>query len=1088
MRLTRRQLLRQVSALGGVVAAVGALTACDVAAPPPTPRPIPTSVRPRAEPTPLPPTPSPEASGISRLLLEAEDFKPAGAGWQPIGVGQGNYMVDSIGASHVSGGTLLHAPADAVGAQATLDATVPKAAQYRLLARYEYPFRDYHVRVGLTIEQPDRPPIHVELGAPAATRSWFFGAADAPWHDAPHGVEGLATESAIVDLVAGPAHVILEALDGPEPAADRNLDAFLLTTDLEESYRTRGTRAYPILDEIGLAAAGRTFMRITNPADSGESLHVEARYTINRVPWTLPPFIVDKTGISRSSGRPTRLEPGDRTPWVDVSCRDTTHTAHLQLNQVNNSQNRRVTLLVDLASAPNEAAILRTIAYREDHGTRLLVNLPPYPARAPEQIETGEETLARIVAALETAAPPVGRPPVRTLVYAGLGDEAERNLTAPTRIYQLYRRLFSLLGPNAFNRLGVGGLPGEVQMLREEGRRPGRFQLMGDYRWYPSDENIAKARRELDAVQGRPYLRGFSYGDEISLSQWAPKDGRDEVFRAVLQAQGMTPESVLPANEAAEVAGQPDDRRWQRVRIVEEPEDARRAPRLFVESRRFTVRTALDRLAGQAARLREAFGNEIVYGPNYSPHPFFWPDEALFVQAFRRGAINRAGHSDYWWQVGELGPQLTGFILDVFRCGRPGVIQTYATPHSPGTTNVDFRRTVMTAIAHGATALDYFQVTPEQANTENYIAQNDLSRYLTVRDVTHEIGAVDDLIADGRMRPASVALLLSESTDAWDRITPGRADGLNPADEDDFPSIAYNLERKCLWTALRHAQVPVDIVVEDDLADGSLARYRVLFLAGDRLSRAAATGLATWVQQGGLLISMAGGGFRDEYGDPLETLLPIYGLRGEILEKVTTFIRPRIELPRLRPLDALTAMLAGETIEAPAIAFRQRFDPLPTAEVLARYADGSPAAISNRAGRGQAILWGTLLGAAYVQSGFPNPPAPPDRGPATHTPLSGFRTDLRRLLTDPVLPLARRGAVSSEPLVETGLLETERALLVPLACLLDGPRQVDLTIHEAGRATAVRSVRRGPLAFRQDGDTVRTSLTLDPTDFLVIER
>ena len=142
---------------------------------------------------------------------------------------------------------------------------------------------------------------------------------------------------------------------------------------------------------------------------------------------------------------------------------------------------------------------------------------------------------------------------------------------------------------------------------------------------------------------------------------------------------------------------------------------------------------------------------------------------------------------------------------------------------------------------------------------------------------------------------------------------------------------------------------------------------------------------------------MAGGGFRDEYGEPSTTLLPVYGLRGESLEKVTTFIRPRIELPRLRPLDTISTQRGGEAIQAPVLAFRQQLDPLPTTEVLARYGDGSPAATANRFGRGQAILWGTLLGAAYVQSGFPSPLPPPDRGPFTHTPLSGYRTDLRRL-------------------------------------------------------------------------------------------
>jgi hypothetical protein len=1069
---------------------VGALAACDLAPPPPTPRPLPTA-RPRVNPTLPPPTPTPDAGGIARIVLEGEDFTPVGPGWQPIAVGRGNYMVDAIGASHISAGTLLHAPASAIGAQAVLDTSVSKAGQYHLIARYEYPFRDYHVRMAVTVEQPDQPLARLEIGAPGATRGWFFGVNDTPWHDDPHGVEGLVTESAALDLVAGPAHVTLEVLDGSEPAADRNLDLLLLTTDTDETYRTRGTRAYPILDEIGLATAGRVFMRVTNPADSGESLNLEARYTINRVPWTLPSLVIDKTGISRSSGKPQRLEPGERTPWFDISCRDTTHPAHLQINQINNSQNRRATLLVELAGAASDSAILKTIEYREENNSRLLLNLPPYPDRAPQRIETGEETLDRIVGALQASPAPVGQIPVRTLVYGGLGDDAERNLTAPIQIYQSYRRLFSALGLNAFNRLGTSSLPVEVQMLQEEGRKPARFQMVGDYRWYPSDDNIAKAHQALDAVQGQPYLRGFSYGDEVNLKQWAPKDGRDEGLRAALQARGASPEDVLPPNEAAEVGGQPDEQRWQKVRFVEEDDEARRAPRLYVESRRWLVQASLDRLAAQSVRLREAFGDDMVYGPNYSPHPFFWPEEALFVQAFRRGAINRASHSDYWWQVGELGPQMTGFILDTFRCGlrdRTGVIQTFAMPHSPGTTDADFRRTAMTSIAHGAKALDYFQVTPEQANTENYIAHDDLSRYLTVRDVTYEIGAVDDLIADGRLRGASVAILLSESTDAWDRITPGTADGLQPDDPDDFPSIAYNLERKCIWSALRHAQVPADIVIEDDLADGSLGRYKVLFVAADRISRAAATGLAAWVREGGLLISTAGGGFLDEYGEPLDTLRSVYGLTDQQLDKATTFIRPRIELPRLRPLDMLTASLSGETIRVPVLAFRQRLDPLPMTEVLARFGDGSAAATQNWYGRGQAILWGTLMGAAYVQSGFPSPVPPPDRGPFTHTPLDGFRSDLRRLLIDPALPMTRRSVESSEPLVESGLLETERALLVPLACLLDGARQIDLTIYEAGQATAVRSVRQGSLAFRQDGNNVRTSLTLDPTDFVVVER
>ncbi len=315
MRLTRRGFLRQVALGAAMAAAVGALTACDLAPPPPTPRPLPTA-RPRVEPTPPPPTPTPETGAIARIVLEGEDFAPVGPGWQAIAAGRGNYMVDTIGASHISGGTVLHAPADAIGARAVLDTVVQRAGQYHLLTRYEYPFREYHARVGITIEQADRPPAHLEIGAPGATRSWFFGVNDAPWHEFPTGVEGLVIESSPLDLVAGPARVTLEVLDGPEPAADRNLDLLLLTTDVEETYRSRGTRAYPILDEVGLAAAGRVFMRITNPADSGESMNLEARYTIwspaSARPGSTSPAATPPTRLTFSSTRSTTARIGAR--------------------------------------------------------------------------------------------------------------------------------------------------------------------------------------------------------------------------------------------------------------------------------------------------------------------------------------------------------------------------------------------------------------------------------------------------------------------------------------------------------------------------------------------------------------------------------------------------------------------------------------------------------------------------------------------------------------------------------------------------------------------------------------------------------
>ena len=181
-RCSRRQFLRRVLLVGAALPG-GALAACQGAAPPPTPQPLAATPRAIASPSPLSPTqvaaPEP-GSQLARLVLEAEDFRPRGAGWRPIRVGEGNYMVDSIGASHISGEALLHAPADADGATASLETEIPRAGRYKVWARYEYPYRDYHVLFQVSIEQPGRAPIRLEYGRPEATRLWFFNLPDAP--------------------------------------------------------------------------------------------------------------------------------------------------------------------------------------------------------------------------------------------------------------------------------------------------------------------------------------------------------------------------------------------------------------------------------------------------------------------------------------------------------------------------------------------------------------------------------------------------------------------------------------------------------------------------------------------------------------------------------------------------------------------------------------------------------------------------------------------------------------------------------------------------------------------------------------------
>lgn len=94
-----------------------------------------------------------QAPSYHRLVLEAEEFRPR-SGWKPLRNGQGNYMVDAIGASHFSNEQVLHAESNAAGAVAELETTIPAAGRYSVWAQYEAPL-GHNVCFEVAIEQAE---------------------------------------------------------------------------------------------------------------------------------------------------------------------------------------------------------------------------------------------------------------------------------------------------------------------------------------------------------------------------------------------------------------------------------------------------------------------------------------------------------------------------------------------------------------------------------------------------------------------------------------------------------------------------------------------------------------------------------------------------------------------------------------------------------------------------------------------------------------------------------------------------------------------------------------------------------------------
>src|SRR4029077_10498449 len=101
---------------------------------------------------------------------------------------------------------------------------------------------------------------------------------------------------------------------------------------------------------------------------------------------------------------------------------------------------------------------------------------------------------------------------------------------------------------------------------------------------------------------------------------------------------------------------------------------------------------------------------------------------------------------------------------------------------------------------------------------------------------------------------------------------------------------------------------------EDDVTEGRAKDYRVIYVTQQWMHSKAALALTKWVQDGGTLVALGGGGFLDEFGKPNPAVAALYGVKGQrltadpqlvsgyLLHENTPFL-PKQDLPPYRPID-----------------------------------------------------------------------------------------------------------------------------------------------------------------------------------------
>jgi hypothetical protein len=331
---------------------------------------------------------------------------------------------------------------------------------------------------------------------------------------------------------------------------------------------------------------------------------------------------------------------------------------------------------------------------------------------------------------------------------------------------------------------------------------------------------------------------------------------------------------------------------------------------------------------------------------------------------------------------------------------------------------------------------------------------------------------------DGKVRPARVALLLSSVDDLRNPSTLQQGGHANAG-------------RKAIYYALRHAQVPVDFLSEDEVIAGRAHDYQVIYVTQEYLHSRSIPALKKWIEGGGTLVALCGGGFRDEWGKDNPAAHELYGIKNQTLFKDTRYpvFQFKQDLPPYEPLDQVSL---GKLKDVPVMLWKQTLEP-EAAQVVGTFKDGKPAIVSRRWGKGTAVLFGFMPGLAYLKSGLALRPW--DRGSteesACHYLPTGMDAELRSAIVDNYLPSTyRRPVVCSEPLVESTCIDTGDARLAIPLMNYTGKPIAELTVQIDGlkEVRRVRSVEQGDLKARSANGALILTLPLRVTDMLLIDR
>jgi hypothetical protein len=961
--------------------------------------------------------------GTPAVFIEAEDFEPGNSEWQALKAGD-NYYHATFANTFLSRKAFLGAPEQCDRAVAAHEVHVPAPGRYLALVRYEAVYR-FETQFRLRIEQNGRTLLDRLYGARENLKIWAFGnklTNEVSWDWGAS--ENIVWEGhdAFVDLEEGRARVMLIAERQPEPAARRNIDLVMLTGDHADVRRRIDKEAYLPLDGL-LTQAGDLFLKL-HVSEASSPVTVQIPNGVEHSPYWVH--------LREWQPKQVKAAAGQSSDWVEVgSLLDSLNDGQWHLSAKGEGP-LRFSLEFGV---PSGNGIIETIR-RFDELTGGVTLAYDADTRRSRRIRSTDEVLYDLVDFLKQR-PVRGKRPKQTLIYGYTFPPRPEDPKYTAALSEFVE----MIGATA---LGSG----RVEELPDAGLVRGYVDVRD-----LSLEQLEKFCAKLKAEGKAEKIAVVSLGDEITLRM--PSRNIDGEFRAWLQGQGIRPSDLLEEGED-----------WERISYQPGRENAREHPAVFYYSNLFRYRYGIRAQKAFTDILRRELPNAGI-GANFSPHhgTFYLGETYQWISLFREDGMTMPWSEDYIFQVPVGTPQMNFLLLDLFRAGLKGrpdrKIHFYVMPHWPGTTPAMWRRQFYGDVAHGAKVFNLFEFRPVQAAyTENHVSLPEM--YQEVRRAFHELGLFEEIIQDGQVRPGEAALWFSETGDIWNNNR-----------------LPFEMGKRTLCIAIRHQQVPMDVVVEGD----ALAAYKILFLADQNVSQAAARSIAEWVRRGGRLFATAGAGMFDEFNRPNTVLRELFGVEQTALEEKQALRFEKQDLPFAEPIEQVTWNRRSFPVFGAVSHVEAR-----SGKVLGRFADGSPAITLRAAGKGRALYCGFLPGLSYFKPALPLRPV--DRGSRDDaychfipTEFDPAISELMGLLIDFEKPV-----VCSEPLVATTMIDSRYGTLIPLNNWSAGPvRGLEVEIRVPVPLDDVSLASGNPLKQRRgkNGQAIFT-LDLDIADALIL--